>query len=50
MLDDGLHDDVQVEVGEAPYEIHARLFVVGHDLNLRTRLLAPCFRRRRRVA
>ena len=39
MLDDGLHDDVQVEVGEAPYEIHARLFVVGHDLNLRTRLL-----------
>ena len=39
MLDDGLHDDVQVEVGKAPYEIHARLFVVGHDLNLRSRLL-----------
>ena len=39
MLDDGFHDDVQVEVGEAPYEIHARLFVVGHDLNLRSRLL-----------
>ena len=39
MLDDGFHDDVQVEVGKAPYEIHARLFVVGHDLNLRSRLL-----------
>ena len=39
MLDDGFHDDVQVEVGKAPYEIHARLFVVGHDSNLRSRLL-----------